>query len=409
MSHPLAPGAAKIPATIWVLVAATFLIGLGYGLIAPILPQFAHSFNVSLAAASAAVSIISVTRLLFGPLAGPVLDRWGSRPVYLYGLLLIAVSTGAVAFAQAYWQVMLLRAISGIGSVAATVSAMALVVKLAPVEIRGRCASAYASATLLGTTIGPVIGAFMAPLGMRVPFAIYGAMIVIATGFVARYTSSISLQDEQQSQYLDGKLHLPIMSFWEALKHKSYVASLVGAFANGWTSFGIRVTAIPLFAAVTFENNRVASSAMALASFAIGNAICLQFAGRAADKIGRKPLIILGLIGNGVFTGLLANSENLWSLCILSACAGAGVGIYNPAQQAVVADIIGNQRSGGRVLAGFQMSQDLGATIGPVAVGLIATKYSFEIGFLITGAIMLVAAFQWLFAPETLPFKTANQ
>ena len=43
----------KIPRTIWVLVGAAFIIALGYGLIAPVLPQFAGSFGVSMAAAGA--------------------------------------------------------------------------------------------------------------------------------------------------------------------------------------------------------------------------------------------------------------------------------------------------------------------------------------------------------------------
>lgn len=41
----------QIPKEIWVLVAAFFLVALGYGLIAPLLPQFVVSFDVGMAAA----------------------------------------------------------------------------------------------------------------------------------------------------------------------------------------------------------------------------------------------------------------------------------------------------------------------------------------------------------------------
>ena len=37
----------KIPREIWVMVTAGFIIALGYGLIAPLLPQFIVSFDVS--------------------------------------------------------------------------------------------------------------------------------------------------------------------------------------------------------------------------------------------------------------------------------------------------------------------------------------------------------------------------
>ena len=42
----------KIPTEIRVLVAAAFVIAIGFGLISPVLPQFAKSFDVSVAAAS---------------------------------------------------------------------------------------------------------------------------------------------------------------------------------------------------------------------------------------------------------------------------------------------------------------------------------------------------------------------
>lgn len=47
----------KIPREIWVMVAAGFIIALGYGLIAPLLPQFIVSFDVSMAAAGLVVSV----------------------------------------------------------------------------------------------------------------------------------------------------------------------------------------------------------------------------------------------------------------------------------------------------------------------------------------------------------------
>ena len=59
---------------------------------------------------------------------------------------------------------------------------------------------------------------------------------------------------------------------------------------------------------------------------------------------------------------------------MLSVLSGIGAGLVNPGQQASVADVVGSGRSGGTVLSTFQMSQDAGAILGPVLVGLIATR-----------------------------------
>lgn len=398
----------RIPREIWVLVIAALLIAAGYGLIAPIIPQFAQSFNVGLAAAGAVVSIFAFTRLIFGPASGPLIDIFGSRKMYLLGLFIVAVTTGAVAFAQEYWHVLLLRGLAGFGSTLFTVSAMGLIVRIAPPTIRGRCSSVYASAFLLGNVFGPVIGSLLAPLGMRLPFAIYGVALLAAIGVVWWSTRGRPARRSLPQDAAAGPTHSsssdsePPMSVKDAFAITSYRASLVSAFAHGWANMGVRVATLPLFAAATFENGGTFAAGFALASFAGGNAVCLQFSGRLADSVGRKPLIVSGLLINAAFTACLGLSTSVFAFCLLSALAGVGAGMLNPAQQAVVADVIGNDRSGGRVLAGFQMAQDFGSIVGPIAVGAIAQTWSFELGFALTAIIGVAAALQWIAAPDTL-------
>jgi len=54
----------KIPREIWVLVAAAFIIAAGFGLVSPIIPQFARSFDVSTTAASAVAALSPQERAL---------------------------------------------------------------------------------------------------------------------------------------------------------------------------------------------------------------------------------------------------------------------------------------------------------------------------------------------------------
>ena len=75
--------------------------------------------------------------------------------------------------------------------------------------------------------------------------------------------------------------------------------------------------------------------------------------------------------------------------------------MFTSPQQAAVADIIGSKARGGTAVATFQMMADLGAIVGSLAVGQIAQHLSFGWAFVISGAILLVAAVGWVFAPET--------
>ncbi|MGV8908086.1 MAG: MFS transporter [Propionicimonas sp.] len=390
----LPKGRPRIPGEIWVLVAAAFVIAIGFGLISPVLPSLAQSFGVGAFASSVVVSVFAFFRLVFAPASGSLIARLGERPVYLAGLVIVAVSTGATAFAQDYWQLVLFRGLGGIGSTMFTVSAVALLVRLAPAGIRARVSSAYASAFLLGGVGGPVIGGLLGGLGLRVPFLVYSVALLIAAGIVAVFLRRASLRPAP------GRPALPSMSVREAWSDSAYRASVGSAFANGWANFGMRNAILPLFAtAVVGKEPWVAG--MALAVFAAGNAAGLALAGRRADRIGRKPFILSGLIISGVATAATGLAQDLTMLVIVSVVAGIGAGALNPAQQASLADVIGRERNGGPALAAFQMSQDLGSIVGPLIAGLLVDQGSYPLAFGVTGAITLLAAVPWLRARET--------
>src|SRR5690606_41872284 len=85
------PRDAALPREIWVLLAASFLIAIGYGIVAPALPNFATSFDVGVTAASVVVSAFAFVRLLFAPMIGRLVTRFGERPLYLWGWSIVAV------------------------------------------------------------------------------------------------------------------------------------------------------------------------------------------------------------------------------------------------------------------------------------------------------------------------------
>ncbi len=384
-----------IPAEIRVLVASAFVIAIGFGLVSPVLPAYARSFDVGVAAASFVVSIFAMFRLAFAPVGGALVKRLGERPVYLTGLLLVAASSLATAFAHSYYQLLIFRGLGGIGSTMFTISAMALLVRLAPPTIRGRVSSAYASSFLIGGMLGPLVGGALAGFGLRVPFVAYAVTLVAAAAVVGIRLSGARLRPPAGSGP-----PAPPMQLREALAIPAYRAALASAFANGWCNFGVRVAVIPQFALVVRDDTWVAGAALALA--ALGTAATLQVAGRLADTVGRRPLVIVGLLATAVTLALIGLSTSLLVLLVLSALSGLGAGLLNPAQQATVADVIGADRSGGTVLSTFQMAQDGGAILGPVLVGVVADAVGFGWAFAVTGLVSLLAALPWLVAQETL-------
>lgn len=390
-----------IPPELKVMIASAFVIAIGFGIVAPILPQYASDFGVSAMAVSAVVSAFGLFRLIFAPASGKLTQWLGETPVYVIGLLIVAASMIATAYAPSYELLLLFRALGGIGSTFFTVSAMTFLARKSPPTIRGRVSGAYASAFLIGSVAGPLVGSGLLVFGPRVPFLVYGGALVVAAGIVFVMLRQSRLEDRGRKEEREPA------TLAEAWQNRGYRAALTAGFANGWATFGLRNSVVPLFAATAFvgsgwvlDSSQLAG--VALATFAAGNVAAVLLFSRRSDRYGRRRPIILGLLISALATGLLGLAPSPLWLLLLSVIAGVGTGLMNPAQQAAIADIVGSGRNGGSVVSTFQMTQDFGSIIGPLLAGFLVDQLGYVWAFGVTGVILMFGALAWARAPETL-------
>ncbi len=387
------PAATRLPTEIWILAGANVVIALGYGVVAPVLPQYARDFGVSIGAATFVITAFALMRLLFAPPSGMLVQKLGERKVYLTGLLIVALSTLACTFAQTYTQLLVFRSLGGAGSAMFTVSSLGLMIRISPPDARGRVAGLFSSAFLIGGVAGPIVGSATAGFGLAVPFAIYGAALLVAAAvvLVSLRHSALAAPEEATG---------PVVSVRSALRSRAYRAALFSNFASGWASLGLRVALVPLFV-VDVLHRSAGMAGLALATFAIGNVFAVIPSGHLSDRVGRRMLLIVGLLVSAAATTLLGLTDSVPLFLGVAFVTGVATGVFISPQQAAVADIIGNKARGGTAVATFQMMADLGAIVGSFASGEIAQHVSFTAAFVVGGVILVIGALGWLVAPET--------
>ncbi|GGN28404.1 putative transporter [Lentzea pudingi] len=386
----------RLPVEVWVLVAASFIIAVGFGIVAPVLPVYAASFGVGHTAVAALISAFAFVRLAFAPVSGKLVNRFGEPRIYIIGILIVALGTAMSGFSTSYAEMLSWRALAGVGSTMFTVAALGLLIRITPAPMRGRASGMWAAGFLVGNVAGPIIGAGLVPFGLWVPFVSYGVLLCLAAFVVWFFLRRSTLVEIDRTN-----TETP-MSVRQAVRHPAYRAALASGFANGWAVFGVRISLVPVFVIEALEHS-AAVAGISMSVFAAGNAAMLFLSGKLADTRGRKPVAVVGLVVGGLATIWMGFTGDLWTFMAASLIAGAGAGLLNPPQNAVVADVIGARGKGGPVLAGFQMVTDLGAIIGPMAAGLLADSFGFGASFAITGASLLLAVGFWFVAPETLP------
>ncbi len=273
------------------------------------------------------------------------------------------------------------------------ISALGLMIRISPVDARGRVAGLFASSFLIGLVAGPLMGSLTAGLGLRAPFVIYGAVTLVTAVAVAYSLRHSTLSD--RVEHADAEVTLRI-----ALRHRAYRSALVSNFATGWSVFGVRMAVVPLFIADVL-NRGPRMTGLALAMFAAGNVAVVLPSGYLSDRIGRRLLLIGGLLASGVATIGMGASTSMTFFLVAACVAGATSGVFASPQQAAIADILGNGARAGTAVAAFQMVADLGAIVGAIAVAHIAEHVGFGWGFTVSGLILMAAAVVWVFAPET--------
>ena len=124
--------------------------------------------------------------------------------------------------------------------------------------------------------------------------------------------------------------------------------------------------------------------------------------GALTDRLGRKGMIILGLVATSLSHLALGLVNTLTLFFIFGFIAGIFTDVASPAYQAIVADLLPEHKrpQGYGIL---RVAFNLSAALGPAIGGFIATR-SYLILFIIGAAISLVAAVLVFFIlPETKP------
>jgi MFS family permease len=393
-----------LPREVSVLAAVALAVAVGFGVVAPAIPEFARSFGVGKTAAGAVISAFALMRFVSALGGGRLVDAFGERITLAVGIGIVAVSTGLAGLSQTYVQLLVLRGVGGIGSAMFTISATALLFRVVDASSRGRATGLFQSGFLIGGLLGPLMGGFLTEQSLRLPFYVYAVSLVAAGGIGALFLSSARLRSDESPGRRTATTDEPATRLREAFAHGGYRAAVSVNFAVGWALFGVRISLVPLFVTEGLHASPVWIGVAFLCA-SLAQVSCLLAAGRYVDRRGRRPAMIIGTVVTGLSLSSLALITALPAFLVVMTLFGAGAAFLGTAPGAVVGDVMRGR--GGRVVAVFQMASDMGTITGPLAAGWLADQVSFGAAFLACAVVLLAAAWMAVRMPETLRAEPA--
>ncbi|HLH59173.1 MAG TPA: MFS transporter, partial [Streptosporangiaceae bacterium] len=183
-----------------------------------------------------------------------------------------------------------------------------------------------------------------------------------------------------------------------AWRNRAYRAAASANLADGFTAMGVRSAIVPLFVRSVLHRSALWTG-IGFLVFAALNATTLLPGGWAADRLGRRPVLIAGCTGTACGMLMLAFLPGLDGYLAALAVAGLGSGLLDVAPAAMIGDVLTDQ--GGTLVASYQMAGDAGSVSGPVAAGYLVDTVSYAAAFDLAAGVLGLAAILGLFAPET--------
>ncbi|WP_424359624.1 MFS transporter [Methanocella sp. MCL-LM] len=134
-----------------------------------------------------------------------------------------------------------------------------------------------------------------------------------------------------------------------------------------------------------------------MASYSVMQLIFTPFLGELSDRIGRKPVFLIGLFGYGVSFLIYGFATQLWMLFAARMIGGILSGGIYPASLAYIADIT-SHKDRGRIMGMLGASSGLGMIFGPALAGGLSmwgltvpffTIAAASFGFVVLGYLLL--------------------
>lgn len=345
------------------------------------------------------ISLFGLVNALLQPVMGALSDRLGRRKLFIFiGLVLMGLATIGFIPANQYVDLVFLRVLQGIGVAVTVPASMALMADASPRELRGSAMGIYSTMRMVGFAAGPLIGGYLhEKYGFSITYLVGGFFILLGIIAVLLWVNDVKPREP-------AKLKEKFRLFERNLINLGVIGASVATF--------IMASDYSMISALENEfNARLNQGALgfgvAFSALIISRLIFQIPLGRLSDRMGRKPLIVSGLIFMAPVTlllGMVGTSFQFTAMRVFQGVASAAIAA--PAF-ALAADF-SHAGGEGRQMSVVTMGFGLGIALGPLLTGALAV-FSFLLPFVIAGLLtLMVAVFVSRYVPESLRRSTVE-
>jgi MFS family permease len=369
-----------------VLAISLFSAMLGVGLVSPILPLYARNMGATGTQLGIIFAGYGISNSILTPIMGRISDRNGRKLFLCIGLAGYAIISLGYILATNVPQLTLIRVSQGVAGAMIVPIAMAYIGDLSPMGEEGKWTGYANAAFFSGFGIGPLLGgALTERFGMNASFYAMSSLCLLAFLIAVLLLPNI-IQRKGVTKSPPSFRDLSTTSMIKGL----FSFRLVQSICRG----GI-MTFLPIFAATSIGLGPTLIGTLLTINF-LPMIVLLAPAGRLADRVNKKALVIFGSLTYLITLALIPLANTFWHLVWLFAPRAIADAISMSAATALTIEE-GRKFGMGSTISILMMAMGIGMAIGPPVSGIIADLVSVDAVFYFASAAGLIgtALFAW--------------
>lgn len=347
-----------------------------------LLPVYTRQLGADAVAIGGMYTAFIASMLLFRPLVGWALDRFGRRWFFSVSFVFYAIAMWVFSDATSLSDFFVARALQGIGASLMWVSARTIVVDLTEDGDRGRqmgrLSARSVQGSMLGATYGfTLLGMFPLPQAWQMAFAGYAVAALV--GFVVCLFRTQETLVPKESSVPQGRppLSAPLLRLFGIVALSGFATTLIE----------------PIYLIYLQDKFELTVQGLAFAFFPAGIvfAVLPNYTGRLADRHGRAMLMLAGISTAAMVNLALPWLPSILWVALMYTLSAVGRSLSLPAEDALLGDLAPEQFRG-RIVGYKEAAAGIGASLGPPLEGWVYENVSPELTFMMNGLLLGVTA-----------------
>ncbi|KFL14461.1 DeoR family transcriptional regulator [Geobacillus stearothermophilus] len=355
-----------------------------------------------------------ITTTVLSPIAGRLSDLFGRKKVFSFGIILFLIGSLFCGLSQNMVQLVLFRALQGVGAGFMMPFPAIIAGDLFPVEKRGKIQAFFTAMWGLSAVLAPLLGSLFVEYAtwrwvfyVNIPICLLSLLTLLpykevyepkraavdymgAALFAAAISLLLLVTVVEQGRWwygAAGALLLVVFYYFEKRQPSPLVPlSLVHHRTLKWMNINGFVSCVALFGTSSYiplflqnvAHLSVFASGVALLGSSVGWMIAAVPAGKWILRYGYRPLLIIGnvlLVASGLFLALLNESHGFWYVFFIMFLQGLSFGLTS------TVGVIGSQQLAdahekGIATAFFMFCRNIGTAIGVTMMGAFLAQAS---------------------------------